>query len=182
MSMNYFSICSHQIGSLHSNSLAMKTLTKTINSPRVSTIWTRGFSATTPWQNKNKNNQQKIDPRVTLIRYHMQHPIMPRPLRLGRSRALRHWTIARAWDVWEKRKKRQVDLELQRQYQSIQMAMEALRNFDDGSAVDGKEGSRLYRIALEKKGVYSTGSIPIEYARLQTDTPGATPWDHDWKR
>lgn len=62
----------------------------------------------------SKNKQQKIDPRVTLIRYHMQHPLMPRPLRLSRGRALRHWTIARAWSLWEKKKKMQANLELQR--------------------------------------------------------------------
>lgn len=141
----------------------------------------RGFSTTSTWCS-GKNKQQKTDPRVTMIRYHLQHPLMPRPLRLSRGRALRHWTIAQAWDVWEKRKKIRVNLELQRQYQSMQLAMEVLRNLDDGTNRNEKIGSRLFRIALEKKGIYKTGSIPIEYSRLQTETPGATPWDHNWKR
>ena len=37
------------------------------------------------------------DQRISLIRYHLQHPKTPRPLRLSRLRALRHWTIHRAW-------------------------------------------------------------------------------------
>ncbi|RKF59809.1 hypothetical protein OnM2_057030 [Erysiphe neolycopersici] len=145
-------------------------------------FWTsRSFSRTSKWYS-SKNKQQKTDPRVTLIRYHMQHPLMARPLRLSRGRALRHWTIAQAWDIWEKKKKIRANLELQRQYQSMQLAMEVLRNLDDGTNSNGKIGSRLFRTALEKKGIYKTGSIPIEYSRLQTETPGATSWDHNWKR
>ncbi|CCU74549.1 unnamed protein product [Blumeria hordei] len=141
---------------------------------------TRSF--TTSSSLLKKGNQPKTDSRITLIRYHMQHPLMPRPLRLSRGRALRHWTIARAWKVWDSKRQNRAKLELQRQYQSIQDTMEVLRNLDDGSSKVGKEGSRLYRIALEKKGIYSNGSIPIEYSRLQTDTPATSPWDHDWKR
>lgn len=141
---------------------------------------TRNFSTSSSLS--KKSNQPKTDMRVTLIRYHMQHPLMPRPLRLSRSRALRHWTIARAWKVWDSKRRNQAKMELRRQYQCIQDSMEVLRNFDDGSSKDGKEGSRLYRIATEKRGIYSNGSIPIEYARLQTDTPATVPWDHDWKR
>lgn len=112
----------------------------------------------------------------------MQHPLMPRPLRLSRGRALRHWTIARAWSLWEKKKKMQANLELQRLYQNMQLAMEVLRNLDDGTTSSGTTGSRLFRIALEKKGIYNVGAIPIEYARQQTETPSLVPWDHNWKR
>lgn len=172
--------------------------------------WPRKFGTSSLKPDKNK--QQKIDPRITLVRYHMKHPLMPRPLRLSRDRALRHWTIARAWYIWQKKKRIQADLDLQRlfmsdlhllkinfalipsrnrmlanhnlhrKYQSIQLAMEILRNLDDGTAGNSKEGSRLYRVALEKKETYSRGSIPIEYARIQVETPGNVPWDHDWKR
>lgn len=40
----------------------------------------------------------------------------------------------------------------------------------------------LYRVAMEKKGVYGTDAVPIEYARLQTDSPAKKAWDHGWKR
>ncbi|KAI1007322.1 hypothetical protein K3495_g903 [Podosphaera aphanis] len=140
----------------------------------------RSFSRTAPVLKRNK--ERKVDPRVTLIRYHMWHPLMPRPLRFGRERALRHWTIDRAWRVFQTNLRKKQQVELQRQYQSIQMTMEVLRNLDDGMTSYGKEGSRLYRLALEKRGVFGHGSIPIEYARLQTDTPGPVPWDHNWKR
>jgi len=35
---------------------------------------------------------------------------------------------------------------------------------------------------LEKKGIFGQGGVPIEYARLQTDTPGREAWDHSWTR
>lgn len=43
-----------------------------------------------------------------------------------------------------------------------------------------REVGRLYRIAMEKKGVFR--GVPIEYARFQTDTPGREGWDHGWTR
>jgi large subunit ribosomal protein L40 len=67
-----------------------------------------------------------------------------------------------------------------RMYQSIHSACEELRLLDDGK--DGKEGSRLYRIAMEKKGIFGHGGVPIEYARYQTDTPGKEAWNHGWTR
>lgn len=45
----------------------------------------------------------------------------------------------------------------------------------------GKNVGRLYRIAMEKKGIY-TDLVPIEYARAQTDYPRREGWDHDWTR
>lgn len=42
------------------------------------------------------------------------------------------------------------------------------------------EVGRLYRLAMEKKGVFQ--GVPIEYARIQTDTPPKAGWDHAWKR
>ena len=48
---------------------------------------------------------------------------------------------------------------------------------------DGKGAGRLYRIAMEKKGLFGhEGGVPIEYARLQTETPGKVAWDHGWTR
>lgn len=43
-----------------------------------------------------------------------------------------------------------------------------------------KDIGRLYRIAMEKRGVWN--GVPIEYARAQTDTPPRDGWDHAWTR
>jgi len=72
-------------------------------------------------------------------------------------------------------------------------ACEALRLIDDrgltaedrvkmGETPDeGKEMGRLYRIAMQKKGVWD--GVPIEYARLQTESPGRDGgWNHEWTR
>ncbi len=45
-----------------------------------------------------------------------------------------------------------------------------------------KDAGRLYRIAMEKKGIFGKGGVPIEYARFQTDTPGKEAWNHGWTR
>ena len=43
-----------------------------------------------------------------------------------------------------------------------------------------KDVGKLYRVAMEKRGVFQ--GVPIEYARAQTDTPSRSGWDHEWKR
>lgn len=48
------------------------------------------------------------------------------------------------------------------------------------AASQQKEVGRLYRIAMEKKGIFQ--GVPIEYARIQTDTPPKSGWDHSWTR
>ena len=63
---------------------------------------------------KNRGKVVKADPRVQLIRYHLQHSKTPRPLRLSRMRSLRHWTIHRAWMLFRRQKKSEEELELQR--------------------------------------------------------------------
>ena len=42
----------------------------------------------------------------------------------------------------------------------------------------GKEVGRLYRAAMIKSGV----SVPIEYARIQSDFPSRDGWNHGWTR
>lgn len=64
-------------------------------------------------------------------------------------------------------------------YNAMHSVCEELRTMDPPEA---KDAGRLYRIAMEKKGVYQHGGVPIEYARLQTDTPGREPWNHGWTR
>lgn len=71
------------------------------------------------------------------------------------------------------------DLLRDRMHQSIYNACETLRTMDPPGP---KDSGRLYRIAMEKKGIFKAGGVPIEYARYQTDTPGKEPWDHGWTR
>jgi large subunit ribosomal protein L40 len=71
-------------------------------------------------------------------------------------------------------------------------ACEALRlldeygmNADDRSRLgaepeEGKEMGRLYRIAMRKEGIWK--GAPIEYARIQTETPSRKGWNHEWTR
>lgn len=74
---------------------------------------TRAFS-TTPANLAKHKGAPKKDPRITLIRYHLQHPETPRPLRLSRMRALRHWTIHRAWMLARRKKMKAEEGELMR--------------------------------------------------------------------
>lgn len=58
-------------------------------------------------------------------------------------------------------------------------ANEALRLLDPPGT---KDAGRLYRIAMEKKGVFGKGGVPIEYARAQVERPGKEAWNHGWTR
>ncbi|KAF7951620.1 hypothetical protein EAE96_006922 [Botrytis aclada] len=140
-----------------------------------STTPLRTFTSTPPMHKKNPNS--KTDPRVTLIRYHLQHPKTPRPLRFSRTRALRHWTIHRAWMILRRNQRIEEEGELYRLHQSMHNAMEDLRLLEGSGQ---KEAGRLYRVALEKKGIFGKDGVPIEYARAQTDTPAKEPWNHGW--
>jgi large subunit ribosomal protein L40 len=73
-----------------------------------------GITTTSSAFARPKGNVQKKDPRITLIRYHLQHPKTPRPLRLSRMRGLRHWTIHRAWMLYQRNLKEKEGLELER--------------------------------------------------------------------
>ncbi|ATZ55013.1 hypothetical protein BCIN_11g03210 [Botrytis cinerea B05.10] len=77
-----------------------------------STAPLRTFTSTPTMHKKNPNS--KTDPRVTLIRYHLQHPKTPRPLRFSRTRALRHWTIHRAWMILRRKQRIEEESELYR--------------------------------------------------------------------
>lgn len=89
--------------------------------PSITTMPLRPFSTSPPTlavggalNPKNKSKRIKKDPRITMIRYHLQHPKTPRPLRLSRMRSLRHWTIHRAWMLFRRQKGAEEELELQR--------------------------------------------------------------------
>nr|OQO19567.1 hypothetical protein B0A51_11673 [Rachicladosporium sp. CCFEE 5018] len=162
---------------------------------------TKSFS-TTPslLARKGKNKGPKPDQRIALLRYALQHPLTPRPLRFSRNRSLRHWTIHRAFQLHQAALRLAQTLSLEKQYRSMASACEALRLMDSEGlteqereklgvkgqgggegGVKGKgEGGKLYRVAMEKKGIWE--GVPIEYARAQVDTPPRNGWNHAWTR
>ncbi|KAF2473446.1 uncharacterized protein BDR25DRAFT_341504 [Lindgomyces ingoldianus] len=127
------------------------------------------FSSTPKLEKRKKGGKNATDPRITQIRYHLFHPLTPRPLRFSRLRFLRHWTIHRAWLLYLRKTRRAQELELERQYMSMRAACEALRLLDEsGNTVTaeeaggkgaetgrlgprGKEVGRLYRAAMVKR-------------------------------
>lgn len=130
------------------------------------------------------------------IRYQLYHPLTPRPLRFSRNRSLRHWTIHRAWQLYQQKLRTAQKETLRAQYTSMYNACEALRQIDSrglnaqdrvklgeppAEQESAKDVGRLYRIAMQKKGVWD--GIPIEYARLQTESPGRDGgWNYAWTR
>ncbi|KAL8862070.1 MAG: hypothetical protein Q9178_001525 [Gyalolechia marmorata] len=142
------------------------------------------FSTSSP-SLARKELRNKVDRRITLIRYHLNHPATPRPLRFSRLRALRHWTIHRAAQLHLHTQRRLEQLELERQYNAMRAACEELR-------VGLDDGGRLYRQATTRKGLFGgvkmegevvgNGGVPIEYAKAQVDGPPRGGWDHGWTR
>ncbi|KAI1651498.1 uncharacterized protein F4817DRAFT_133258 [Daldinia loculata] len=118
------------------------------------------------------------DPRIMNLKASMPRAV-PAPLRFARNRALRHWTIHRAWLLYQRKERDRKAHELERMYQSMHNACEELRKT---SGPGTRDEGYLYRVAMEKKGVYGHNSIPIEYARPQTETPAREPWNHGWTR
>lgn len=145
-----------------------------------------------------ERGKKKTNAKTANIRYHLSHPLTPRPLHFSRNRALRHWTIHRAWLLFLRKRRWAEERELERQYMSMRSACEHLRLLDNqgnrvkeeeagGQGPDasrlgprGREVGRLYRIAMLKRGVW--GSVPVEYARVQTDFPSREGWNHAWTR
>ncbi|OQE40829.1 hypothetical protein PENCOP_c005G07187 [Penicillium coprophilum] len=121
-----------------------------------------------------RNGCEKEQQWPSLIRYFLHHPLTPRPLRFSRNRYLRHWTIHRAWQLFQAQQRRKQELEMMRQYQSMQDACEELRT-------GAGDGGKLFRVSMNKKGIF-TDMFPIEYARMQTDSPPSDGWNHDWKK
>ncbi|KAI6832393.1 hypothetical protein KC342_g7329 [Hortaea werneckii] len=151
------------------------------------------FSTTRSNMARKGRGGEKRDMRITLIRYHLQHPLTPRPLRFSRNRSLRHWTIHRAWRLYQSQLHTARERELERQYNSMASACEALRLIDNHGltteergqlgAADGepgKEMGRLFRIAMRKDDVWD--GVPIEYARIQTETPPREGFNEGWTR
>jgi large subunit ribosomal protein L40 len=126
---------------------------------------------------KKKKERVAPDQRIINLKLSMPRKV-PAPLRFGRNRALRHWTIHRAWLLFQRKERERRERELNRMYASMHNACEELRKTSGPGTRD--EGF-LYRVALEKKGIYNHGGIPMDYARAQTETPARVAWDHDWK-
>ena len=45
---------------------------------------------------------------------------------------------------------------------------------------EGNQMGKLFRLAMQKKGIWE--GVPIEYARIQTETPPKDGWNHSWTR
>jgi large subunit ribosomal protein L40 len=99
---------------------------------------------------------------------------------LSRLRALRHWTIHRAWQLHKANMRKQQELDLERQFNEMRRACGQLRLIGSDGMPGGPDEGKLYRIAMEKRGVWQ--GVPIEYARLQTEWPSRDGWNHEWTR
>jgi len=127
-----------------------------------------------------KPEKPQVSPKVLNLEEALKATNRPPPrLRMDSMRYMRHWTIHRAWLLLRRKQREQRERLLMKQYQSMHRACEELRN----TAGPGlKDTGYLYRVAMEKKGVYGHDGIPIEYARAQTETPAREAWNHGWKR
>jgi len=126
---------------------------------------------------KAKGEQQRDSKIEALLQGLKISAEMPRPLIMSRVRFLRHWTIHRAWMLFRRKQREERERTLMQQHQSMHNACEELRK----TAGPGlRDTGYLYRVALEKKGVWGTHGIPIEYARPQTETPAREAWNYGW--
>ncbi|EJP62416.1 uncharacterized protein BBA_08637 [Beauveria bassiana ARSEF 2860] len=116
--------------------------------------------------------------KVRTLKQNMFSPAPP-PLRMGRQRHLRHWTIHRAWQLFRRQQHEAQHKERSRMQAGMWNACEALRTVHGPG--DRGEGY-LYRVAMDKEGLWDGHAIPIEYARMQTETPAVEAWNHEWKR
>ncbi|KAF5600546.1 RING finger domain-containing protein [Fusarium pseudoanthophilum] len=116
--------------------------------------------------------------RIRTLRQNMFSPAPP-PLRMARLRYLRHWTIHRAWQLFRRQQHLATEQERSRIFSGMYNACEELRKT---AGPGNRDEGYLYRVAMEKKGVWGLDAIPIEYARYQTDHPAKNAWNHEWKR
>lgn len=127
---------------------------------------------------KHQAPKSEYHARIKTLRQNMFSPA-PAPLRMARLRHLRHWTIHRAWLLLRRQQREALEKERARMQAGMFNACEELRRTEGPG--DKGEGY-LYRVAMEKKGVWGIDGVPIEYARYQADYPGHNPWNHEWKR
>ena len=127
---------------------------------------------------KHQAPRSEFYARVKTLKQNMFAPAPP-PLRMARLRHLRHWTIHRAWLLFRRQQREAGEVERARMQAGMYNACEELRK----TVGPGDRGEGyLYRVAMEKKGVWGKNGVPIEYARYQTEYAGATPWNHEWTR
>ncbi|KAI9792795.1 MAG: hypothetical protein M1816_001527 [Peltula sp. TS41687] len=138
----------------------------------------RSFTTTLPLL--KRRSRARPERRITLIRYHLFHPSTPRPLRFSRLRGLRHWTIHRAWQLYTAQARAARERELERFYNAMHEACEALRGLEVGDGRYEKTQGNLYRRAIHKRGVWD--GWPIEASRAQTEWPSVEGWPGDWRR
>ncbi|KAK1780073.1 hypothetical protein QBC45DRAFT_450403 [Copromyces sp. CBS 386.78] len=127
---------------------------------------------------KKKGGPKQADPRIINILRHfavLSPKRIPPPLRFGRNRYLRHWTIHRGWLLFRRQQREQRERILMQQHQSISNACEELRNTEGPGT---REVGYLYRVAMLKNGVYGLKSVPIE---ALVETPARQAWNHEWK-
>src|SRR5262249_18378831 len=67
------------------------------------------------------------DPKMVVLRK-TRHYRAPPPLRMGRNRALRHWTIHRAWQLHQRAERDRAELALGRAQAAMAAACEELRH------------------------------------------------------
>lgn len=60
---------------------------------------------------KKKGKVEEPDPRIRNLKISMPRKT-PAPLRFARNRALRHWTIHRAWLLWQRKERERQEKEL----------------------------------------------------------------------
>ncbi|KAI0432816.1 hypothetical protein F5Y09DRAFT_127990 [Xylaria sp. FL1042] len=173
-------------------SASPSSLTSSTSLPPPQWRQTRSFHISTPREAKSvvpakgsktskRRGQDKAgapDPRIVNLKSSMPRAV-PAPLRFARNRALRHWTIHRAWMLFQRKERERQAHELERMYNSMHNACEELRNT---SGPGTREEGYLYRVAMEKHSIYGHNTVPIEYARPQTETPARQAWNHEWTR
>ncbi|CCD26284.1 mitochondrial 54S ribosomal protein mL40 NDAI_0H01100 [Naumovozyma dairenensis CBS 421] len=84
---------------------------------------------------------------------------MPRLLKLSNEDLIKHQTIEKAWMLYKKDKAIERSMRLQRQYESIQDALDTLESINP----------HLYKLATSTNGE-GNGRFPLEF-RLPTDAP-----------
>jgi large subunit ribosomal protein L40 len=80
----------------------------------------------------------------------------------------------------KRKMRKEAELDLERQYWSMNKACEELRLIGENGMTGGKDEGRLFRIAMRKEGIWQ--GVPIEYARMQTEWPARDGWNHEWTR
>lgn len=126
-------------------------------------------SGNKPGKKKKKDKGAQPDPRINNLKLSMPRKV-PAPLRFGRNRHLRHWTIHRAWLLWQRQEREREENEL--------MRLVSLTHYTDARSEWRKK--KLTRSTKECTSPWprrprSSGRRPAP-ARETRDTCTASPW------